>query len=102
VTAEQPAFDPVAFKKTTRQGWDAVAEAWDRWTPVLGAWFGPVTEAMLDMARLRAGHKIVDVAGWRRGAGADRRRAGGLIRRRLQLPHRHRISPAHSAWADRV
>jgi hypothetical protein len=102
VTAEQPAFDPVAFKKTTRQGWDAVAEAWDRWTPVLGAWFGPVTEAMLDMARLRAGHKIVDVAGWRRGAGADRRRAGGLIRRRLQPPHRHRISPAHSAWADRV
>ena len=62
MTAEPPAFDPVAFKKTTRQGWDAVAEAWDRWTPVLAAWFGPVTEAMLDMARLRAGHKIVDVA----------------------------------------
>jgi ubiquinone/menaquinone biosynthesis C-methylase UbiE len=52
----------VAFKKTTRQGGDALAEAWDRWPPVLTAWFGPVTEAMLDMARLRAGHKIVDVA----------------------------------------
>jgi SAM-dependent methyltransferase len=62
LTAEPPAFDPVAFKKTTRQGWDAVAEAWDRWTPVLTTWLGPVTEAMLDMAHLRAGDKVVDVA----------------------------------------
>jgi SAM-dependent methyltransferase len=37
-------------------------QAWDRWTPVLADWFGPVTEAMLDMAHLRAGDKIVDVA----------------------------------------
>jgi SAM-dependent methyltransferase len=42
--------------------WDAVAEAWDRWSPVLAAWLGPVTESMLVMARLRAGDKIVDVA----------------------------------------
>jgi ubiquinone/menaquinone biosynthesis C-methylase UbiE len=62
VTAEPPAFDPVTFKNTTRQGWDAVAEAWDRWTPVLAAWLGPVTEAMLDMAHLRTGDKVIDVA----------------------------------------
>jgi SAM-dependent methyltransferase len=52
----------VAFKTTTRQGWDAVAQAWVRWNPVLAAWLGPVTEAMLDMAHLRQGDKIVDVA----------------------------------------
>lgn len=62
LTAEPPAFDPVAFKTTTRQGWDAVAQAWVRWNPVLAAWLGPVTEAMLDMAHLRQGDKIVDVA----------------------------------------
>jgi ubiquinone/menaquinone biosynthesis C-methylase UbiE len=62
LTAEPPAFDPVAFKKTTRQRWDALAEAWDRWTPVRAAWLGPVTEAMLGMARLRTGDKVVDVA----------------------------------------
>jgi len=62
VTAEPPAFDPVAFKTTTRQGWDAVAEAWDRWSSVLATWLGPVTEAMLVMARLGVGDKLVDVA----------------------------------------
>jgi ubiquinone/menaquinone biosynthesis C-methylase UbiE len=62
LTTEPPAFDPVAFKKTMRQGWDAVAEAWDRWTPVLTAWLGPVTEAMLGMAHVRTGDKVVDVA----------------------------------------
>ena len=62
MTAEPPAFDPVAFKKATREGWDAVAGAWERWNPTLTAWLGPVTDAMLGMARPRTGDKIVDVA----------------------------------------
>jgi ubiquinone/menaquinone biosynthesis C-methylase UbiE len=62
LTAEPPAFDPGEFKRTTRAGWDAVAEAWDRWTPVLGAWLGPVTGAMLELAHVRSGDKILDVA----------------------------------------
>ena len=59
------AFDPVAFKETTRQQWQKAALAWHRWTPTLQAWLGPVTEAMLDLAKLKAGDRVVDL-----GAGA--------------------------------
>ena len=58
-------FDPVAFKETTRQQWQNAALAWHRWTPTLHAWLGPVTEAMLDLAKLKAGDRVVDL-----GAGA--------------------------------
>lgn len=43
-------FDPVRYKATTRDQWEAAAEAWDRWTPVLQRWLGPGTEQMLDLA----------------------------------------------------
>src|SRR6266446_62336 len=56
------AFDPVAFKETTRQQWQNAAAAWQRWTPTLQAWLGPVTEAMLDMADLQPGDKVLDLA----------------------------------------
>jgi SAM-dependent methyltransferase len=55
-------FDPVAFKETTRQQWQNAAAAWHRWTPTLHAWLGPVTEAMLDMARLQPGGRVLDLA----------------------------------------
>ncbi len=56
------AFDPVAFKETTRQQWQKAAAAWHHWTPTLKAWLGPVTEAMLDMARLQPGDRVLDLA----------------------------------------
>jgi SAM-dependent methyltransferase len=55
-------FDPVAFKETTREQWQNAAAAWHRWTPTLQAWLGPVTEAMLDMARLQPGDRVLDLA----------------------------------------
>ena len=58
-------FDPVAFKETTRKQWQESAAAWHRWTPTLNAWLGPVTEAMFDLAKLKAGDRVVDL-----GAGA--------------------------------
>jgi ubiquinone/menaquinone biosynthesis C-methylase UbiE len=62
MSAPAPAFDPARFKETTREQWDTVAEAWDRWTPTIHAWLGPVTEAMLDLAQLRPGDRVLDVA----------------------------------------
>lgn len=71
------AFDPVKFRQTTRAQWETAAEAWDRWGPLLARWLGPSTEAMLDMAGVRAGSRVLDVAA---GAGEQTlvaaRRAG--------------------------
>ena len=55
-------FDPVAFKETTRRQWDEAAEAWNRWSPLLGRWLGPVTEMMLDMTHVESGSRVLDVA----------------------------------------
>lgn len=56
------AFDPVRFKETTRIQWDAAAEAWNRWSPLLSAWLGPCTERMFDLMGLRSGARVLDVA----------------------------------------
>jgi ubiquinone/menaquinone biosynthesis C-methylase UbiE len=70
-------FDPEKFRQTTRAQWEAAAEAWDRWGPLLSRWLGPATEAMLDMAGIGRGSRVLDIAA---GAGeqtlAAARRAG--------------------------
>jgi len=72
-----PAFDPVAYKETTRKQWQEAAEAWDRWGEVIDRWLAPATEVMLEMAGIRNGNRVLDVAA---GAGgqslAAARRAG--------------------------
>lgn len=55
-------FDPIAFKESARQQWQNAAAAWHRWTPTLQAWLGPVTEAMLDLAELKPGDRVLDLA----------------------------------------
>lgn len=55
-------FDPIQYKQTTARQWQEAAEAWHRWGPTLNAWLGPVTEAMLDMAKVGPGHRVLDVA----------------------------------------
>lgn len=55
-------FDPVRYKETTRDQWQAAAEAWHRWTPAIQAWLGPATDLMLDLARIGPGDRILDVA----------------------------------------
>lgn len=58
----QKVFDPVAFKETTRSQWNGAAEAWNRWSPLLTRWLGPVTEMMLDMTGVKSGSRVLDVA----------------------------------------
>jgi ubiquinone/menaquinone biosynthesis C-methylase UbiE len=57
-----PSFDAEKFKQTTRAQWESAAGAWDRWAPLLSRWLGPSTEAMLDMAGVAAGSRVLDVA----------------------------------------
>jgi SAM-dependent methyltransferase len=62
------AFDPVVYKQTTREQWQDAAAAWDRWGEVIERWLGPATEAMLDMAGIGEGSRVLDVAA---GAGGQ-------------------------------
>jgi ubiquinone/menaquinone biosynthesis C-methylase UbiE len=55
-------FDPIAFKESTRQQWQNAAAAWYRWTPTLQNWLGPVTETMLELADLKPGGRVLDLA----------------------------------------
>src|SRR5690348_10181586 len=77
-----PGFDPARFKQTTRAQWEVAAEAWDRWGPLLARWLGPATEAMLDLAAVASGTRVLDVAagaGEQTLAAARRVGAGGSV-----------------------
>lgn len=54
--------DPEGFKRRVREQWDEVAARWLRWTPVMRDQVAPATQLMLDLARLRPGHHVLDVA----------------------------------------
>src|SRR5262245_8050970 len=56
------AFNPIKYKETTREQWQNAAEAWHRWGPTLSQWLGQATEIMLDMAEIRTGSRVLDIA----------------------------------------
>lgn len=62
MSATVPTFDPIKYKATTRDQWQAAAEAWHRWGPTLHQWLGEATNVMLDMAGIREGQRVLDVA----------------------------------------
>lgn len=57
-----PTFDPIKYKATTHEQWQAAAEAWHRWGPTLHQWLGEATTVMLDMAGVGEGQRVLDVA----------------------------------------
>ena len=61
-------FDPVRYKHTTTEQWQAAAEAWNRWSPTIEGWLGSATAVMLDLAGVREGSRVLDVAA---GAGGQ-------------------------------
>ncbi|MFO1150855.1 MAG: class I SAM-dependent methyltransferase [Alsobacter sp.] len=75
-------FDAAAYKATTRDQWQTAAAAWDAWGPLLRQWLGPATETMLDMAHVKPGDLVLDIAA---GAGdqtlqaAERVSPGGSV-----------------------
>jgi SAM-dependent methyltransferase len=72
----QQGFDPVAFKTTTREQWQAAAEPWHRWGDLIGDWLGPATETMFDLAGITTGSRVLDVAA---GAGEQSLRAARRV-----------------------
>ncbi len=61
-TTDAPRFDAAKYKETTRQQWQSAAKAWNDWGPFLREWLGEATEVMLDMAGVKAGDRVLDVA----------------------------------------
>src|SRR5689334_5698268 len=61
-------FDPIQYKHTTHEQWQAVASAWNQWSPTLELWLGSATELMLDLAEIRPGNRVLDLAA---GAGGQ-------------------------------
>lgn len=55
-------FDATKYKQTTKDQWEAAADAWHRWGPTLRSWLGPATERMLDAAAVNSGCRVLDVA----------------------------------------
>src|SRR3954452_6929728 len=61
-------FDPVSYKRSTRDQWQAAADAWRRWGPVTDSWLREGTDVMLDLVQVQAGARVLDVAA---GAGGQ-------------------------------
>lgn len=57
-----PSFDPGQYKAGQRQEWDSAAPGWKKWREVLerGAQF--VSDRMVELADIRPGHRVLDVA----------------------------------------
>jgi SAM-dependent methyltransferase len=57
-----PSFDPVSFKAATRAQWDKSAKGWHDQSPRIREWLRESTEAMLEMADVKPGARVIDVA----------------------------------------
>ncbi|MBN9407441.1 MAG: class I SAM-dependent methyltransferase [Burkholderiales bacterium] len=51
-----------AFKTAQRTQWDQSAAGWNAHTPQIRAWLRPVTDAMMEMARIAPGMTVLDLA----------------------------------------
>lgn len=55
-------FDAQTYKETTREQWQAAADAWLHWHPTLQEWLGPATDFLLDIAGIGSGDHVLDIA----------------------------------------
>ncbi len=55
-------FDPVQYKAAQRRDWGLVAAGWKKWWPAIERGAQPVSERLVDLAGLRSGQRVLDVA----------------------------------------
>ena len=55
-------LDPPAFKSAARAQWDRAAAGWNEHGPQIRAWLRDATAAMIDMAGVKRGSQVLDVA----------------------------------------
>lgn len=57
-----PACDAQDFKRATLNQWEKAGRGWNDHTPRIRAWLRPATDAMLGMAGITRGARVLDVA----------------------------------------
>lgn len=60
--AAHEAPPPRSPKEATVEAWDARADRWDEWTPMVESWFAPATANMERALGLRAGDQVLELA----------------------------------------
>lgn len=65
-------------KAEIRHQWEGAASGWAHWEPTIATWMEPATEAMLAMAGVDAGTRVLDLAS---GAGSQTLRAAQRVGR---------------------
>jgi len=55
-------FDPAAYKAGQRRDWTDAAEGWRKWWRRLEDPLGPVGDRLIQLAAVRPGHRVLDVA----------------------------------------
>jgi ubiquinone/menaquinone biosynthesis C-methylase UbiE len=55
-------IDREAFKRATRERWDACAKSWNDQAALIGNWLREPTDAMLEMADIKPGAWVLDAA----------------------------------------
>ena len=54
--------DAQDFKDKQRAGWSAAAAGWEKWVDVFEEGGGAMSERMVDLAGIEAGHRVLDIA----------------------------------------
>src|SRR4051812_21700157 len=69
--------EPVEFRTGQRTQWNTAAAGWKKWSPLVDKGAGPVSERLVELARIERGHRGLDVAaGYGEPALAAARRVG--------------------------
>ena len=62
MSGEEGQFDLALQKERITDGWDALAETWDSWAAVVDEWFAPATSVLIDLLRLKAKDRVLELA----------------------------------------
>jgi ubiquinone/menaquinone biosynthesis C-methylase UbiE len=55
-------MNTVEAKQKQHKSWTMVAPGWGKYDPLMRAWASPVTERMIEMAAIREGSRVLDIA----------------------------------------
>src|SRR5216684_720903 len=61
-TVSTQQFDPGRYKAEQRQSWDTAAPGWEKWWQIIEAQLQVVSDRLVDLADLRPGQQVLDIA----------------------------------------